>query len=430
LHQGDFVHPILRIFGILAVFALTAAGWLLLGGVNESRSNSARYDLGREVGSLWGRAQTQAAPTFTLQWSEEVLDVKENVGADGTVYSRNVQRRLEARSVDVDPTATDIQVALNLDERRKGLLWFPLYDVDFSGNWTYTHAENVERTLLIRFAFPDQDALYDEFRFEVDGVDLGSAAAPIGGSASTTLLVQPGQIVRFAVHYRSRGAESWHYQPSVGVGQVGNFRLQATTDFKAVDFAVPGRSPTQKSETPEGWSLEWAYDRAVSGFGMGIVMPNRIQPGELASSLAFSAPLSLGLYFLWIYVLGLLRSREAHPINYLFIAGGFFAFNLLFSYTADHLPVEQAFALSAAVSVGLVVSYLRLVLGSRFAFLEAGLAQLLYQVGFATAHFVDGLTGLTVTVLGILTLFALMQLTGRIDWTVALGQRKAGIATG
>src|SRR5713101_8277247 len=106
-----------------------------------------------------------------------------------------------------------------------------------------------------------------------------------------------------------------------------------------------------------------------------------------------------------------------HPINFLFVAAAFFSFNLLFSYTADRLPVEGAFALSSAVSVGLVASYLKLVVGSRFAFLEAGLAQLVYQIGFSLAHFHEGYTGLSITVLVILTLFLLMQLTGRLSWS-------------
>jgi hypothetical protein len=44
-----------------------------------------------------------------------------------------------------------------------------------------------------------------------------------------------------------------------------------------------------------------------------------------------------------------------------------------------------------------------------------------YLVGFSLAHFWEGYTGLTVTVLSIVTLFLLMQLTGRIRWS-ALAQ--------
>jgi len=157
---------------------------------------------------------------------------------------------------------------------------------------------------------------------------------------------------------------------------------------------------------------------------MGMVMPEMTQPGALAADLSFSAPLSLGLFFLWIFVLGMLRGQSIHPMNYLFIAAAFFAFDLLFAYTADRLPVEYAFALASVISLGLVTSYLRLVVGPRFALVEAGLAQLLYQIGFALAHFWDGATGLTITILGIVTLFALMQLTGRLRWESALAPAK------
>ena len=92
-------------------------------------------------------------------------------------------------------------------------------------------------------------------------------------------------------------------------------------------------------------------------------------------------------------------------------------FHLLFAYSVDHLHIVPAFVLSSLLSMVLVVSYLRLVVSSRFAFVEAALAQLVYLVGFSLAYFWEGFTGLTVTVLSILTLFVLMQLTGRVKWS-------------
>ena len=53
--------------------------------------------------------------------------------------------------------------------------------------------------------------------------------------------------------------------------------------------------------------------------------------------------------------------------NYVFSAGAFYAFHLLFAYTADRSTLEWAFALCSCVSVLLVVSYLRLVVSPRFA---------------------------------------------------------------
>jgi inner membrane protein involved in colicin E2 resistance len=123
-------------------------------------------------------------------------------------------------------------------------------------------------------------------------------------------------------------------------------------------------------------------------------------------------------------VLARLRGLDIHPLNYAFLGGAFFAFHLLFAYSVDHLSVRLAFAIASAVSIFLVASYLRLVVSARFAYVEAAVAQLVYLIGFSLAHFWEGFTGLTVTVLSIVTLFLLMQLTGRIRWSVALSTKR------
>jgi hypothetical protein len=75
-----------------------------------------------------------------------------------------------------------------------------------------------------------------------------------------------------------------------------------------------------------------------------------------------------------------------------------------------------AFAAASLVSIALVVSYLRLVVNTRFAVVDAGLAQLIYLVLFSYAFFFEGFTGLAVTIGAIVTLFVVMQMTGRIRW--------------
>jgi inner membrane protein involved in colicin E2 resistance len=204
------------------------------------------------------------------------------------------------------------------------------------------------------------------------------------------------------------------------VARLRDFELNLRTHFRDIDFPEKTLSPSRREQTEDGWKLRWHFTQIVSGFGIGMVTPQRIQPGELASALAFSAPISLLFYFLVIYVLATLRRIDIHPLNYFFIAGAFYAFHLLFAYSADHLTVEVAFALCSAVSIALCASYLRLVVSARFALREAALAQVIYLIGFSLAHFFEGFTGLTVTVLAIVTLFVLMQLTGRVRWSEAL----------
>jgi hypothetical protein len=285
------------------------------------------------------------------------------------------------------------------------------------GRWSATYTGDTPSSLRITFPFPQADGIYDDFRFEVDGESVD--VSPANGAAIANVSIEPGQTVEFRVAYRSRGRDSWVYRPVEGwqTGEVRDFALNLATDFTDIDF--PGRtmSPSTRDQANGGWTLSWTFERLVTGQGMGMITPSRVQAGELGARLSFTAPISLALFMAWVAILGLMRGIEIHPVNFAFVAAAFFSFHLLFGYTADHLPVEVAFAISSAVSVLLTVSYLRLVAGPRFALVQAGGAQLVYQVGFSLAHFFDGMTGLTLTVLLIGTLFALMQLTGRVKWS-------------
>ncbi|MBW2258574.1 MAG: inner membrane CreD family protein [Deltaproteobacteria bacterium] len=419
------MNQILRLFALVAILAGATVAWVALGGFTSARTSSQQGALYGAVADLWGQPQEQVAPGVQFAWQVPIehdewqvpIEHDEVVKEFGkVVYDEDgqplVRRKTtyETRQTDVDLASSDIAVDLHLDQRRKGLMWFPLYDVNFAGTWSYLHDDPHPGTLRIRFEFPVANGLYDDFRFSVDGREQADVFKPSGGAVEVPVEVTPGQLV---------GMTQWTYRPNRdhGVGQLEQFKLVMTTDFADIDYPSFTMSPSTRERVGGGWELAWTFRRLVAGHGMGMVMPERVQPGPLASSLSFSAPISLGLFMLWIYVFGLLRRIEVHPVNHLFLAAAFFSFHLLFAYSADHLPVEAAFALSSVVSVALVVTYLRLVVGPRFAFVEAGLAQLLYLVGFSLAHFWEGYTGLTLTVLGIVTLFALMQLTGRMRWS-------------
>ncbi len=406
---------LVRIVWIIFIFCVTTVGWFVLGGVMNTRTNQQEYALSGKVADLWGTPQSQAAPSLIFHWQveETVIDRVRDPKTETLIdHERTVVRDFNES---MHLTGSTIDVDLGLDARRKGLLWFSLYDVDFDAIYRYTHRGDLSGDLEVIFPFPESSGLYDNFRFAINGV-TDDSIQPEAGQIRAVIPVEPGAEVEIAVGYRSRGADSWSYVPSSGVAALNNFTLNMTTDFGDIDFPAYTLSPSSKSRTGEGWALTWAVDRVVTGQGGGLAMPQHILPGLLAQQMSFSAPISLGFFFLIIFVLSVLRQIPIHPINYMLLAGAFFAFHLLFAYSADHLPVEVAFGISALTSLLLVVSYLRLVVGSRFAFGPAAIAQLIYLVGFSLAHFWDGYTGLTVTVLSIATLFVMMQLTGRVDW--------------
>ena len=198
--------------------------------------------------------------------------------------------------------------------------------------------------------------------------------------------------------------------------QVRDFSLRMKTNFKDIDFPDNTLSPSHKLETDKGWDLTWSFKNLLSGYQIAMVMPEKLQPGPLAGRISLFAPVSLFFFFFIMLIITTMRRIELHPMNYFFLAAAFFSFHLLLAYLVDHVSIHVAFAISAAVSVFLVVSYLRLVVGLHFASREAALAQFIYLVMFSYAFFLKGFTGLAITTGSIVTLFVVMQVTGRIRW--------------
>ncbi len=186
---------------------------------------------------------------------------------------------------------------------------------------------------------------------------------------------------------------------------------------------TPGRhrGPRWNRAFGDGWELVWRYNNLVSGYDIAMAMPAKLQPGRLAGEISYFAPVSPLFFFFVVLVITTLRKIALHPMNYFFLAAAFFAFHLLLAYLGDHVSIHLAFLICSVVSIGLVVSYLRLVVGIRFAAREAGIAQLIYLVLFSYAFFFRGFTGLAVTIGAVLTLFVAMQVTGRVKWSERFG---------
>ncbi len=157
------MHPVLRLFGIIIVFCVATVAWIWLGASTKSRNDEQSTTLRGAVMELWGQEQSQRAPTFRFEYKtlhdEVSVETVEGV-------SKEVRRTVtKAVNEEQSPRSTDLAVHLNLDQRRKGLVWYALYDVNFQGTWTYKHEHEHAGTLRLLFKFPDAAGLYDDFRF-------------------------------------------------------------------------------------------------------------------------------------------------------------------------------------------------------------------------------------------------------------------------
>lgn len=411
-----------RIVAIGFIFACAAVAWAALGASIFSRTYALDSSLTDSVVSTWGAPHVQSPPAASYERvTKKTIETVEN-------NQRKIHTEDETQIVMLPLESSRVDVDLDLAHRQKGLLWYSTYKVAFSG--LYTFRNNSDRNKInFTFNFPTAQAIYDDLTVTADGAPLALTNAQNTVSANG-IDAAPGQTVALKISYKSQGLNEWRYNFGADVAQVRDFALTMMTNFKEIDFPANTLSPSEKEETARGWKLAWNYKSLVSGYQIGMTMPEKLQPGPLAGRISLFAPVSLFFFFFIIFIITTMRGIELHPMNYCFLAAAFFAFHLLLAYLVDHISIHLAFAISSVVSIFLVISYLRLVLGARFAFREAALAQFIYLVMFSYAFFFKGFTGLAVTIGSIITLFVAMQLTGRLRWAdkFATGKKEAGEA--
>ena len=403
---------VLRLFAVIFIFGVAGIAWMTLGASMWIRTEMLDEKLSAEMKSLWGpKVLAQAAPFWTPSGDRRGPDA-------------------------VSPCESRIKVEIEHHNRCKGLLWYGTFKAKFTGRYVFPPARSGEgkgAAGCFVLALPKGISLLDGPTVTVDDKPV---EAPRGGTLVVPYDRQtPGAIT---VTYATGGQDLWLYYPSDtpgassrfgdygeqvvsasdSLGELKDFEMSVTTNFAEIDYPRGARSPeTPASPVKGGMQAVWKYANAQTNQAMGIVMPKPVNAGPVVARMSFFAPVSLLFFFTVLVAVIIIKKIPLHPMHYLFISAGFFAFHILMAYLVDLVNVHAAFWIAAAVSVFLVVSYMRLVAGVRFAATYVAMAQLAYLVGFSYAFFWVGRTGLTVTIGAIATLFVLMQATGRLDWS-------------
>jgi inner membrane protein involved in colicin E2 resistance len=406
-----------RIAALIFIFGCTTLAWIILGSTIFARTFNFTEHLGSKVESTWGTRQEQSPPSAVYTTTEKKTFEKEE---NGKTVTKTYDDKTDHC---ITPDSSNIDVTLNLEHRQKGLLWYSLYAVKFGGDYVFQNPTDQEQLITFKMKFPADKAIYDDVNVGLDGQALPSTMAD--GFLSVQAKVPARKSATLQVSYKSHGMDSWQYRLGTDVAQARNLTLNMRTDFKQVDFPENTLSPTSKRETANGWDLTWRYTNLLSGFQIGMTMPEKLQPGPLAGQISYFAPVSLLFFFFLMFIITTMRGIDLHPMNYFFLATSFFAFHLLLAYLVDHISIHLAFVICSVVSIFLVVSYLRVVVGPKFAFMEAGVTQFVYLVLFSYAFFFKGFTGLAITIGAIVTLFVVMQMTAKINWSEKFAAIKA-----
>jgi len=347
------------------------------------------------------------------------------------------------------PASSVVTARIRHDHRNKGLLWFSSFEVDFDGTYTVpAAAEGQDAKATFFFDLPHGINRLDSATVTVGGVERPVRQQELA-KQRISVPVDRSREATVRIRFTTRGQDAWVYSPGAAVtvteeddgirmvssgrwdqvhsasvssasnplSELSNFSLTVTTDFPDIDYPKGTCSPNEPAEkTNGGMKASWAFANSITNQAMGVVMPKRPNAGPIAARMSLFAPVSLFFFFTVLFTVVILKKIPLHPMHYLFVAAGFFAFHILLAYLVDKMPLQAAFWICAAVATALVVSYMRLVAGVRFAVLTVGAAELVYLVGFSYAFFYPGYTGLMIVIVAIITLFVLMQATGRVNW--------------
>lgn len=386
-----------RLLAIALIVACTGVAWFILGGALSVRTAATDARLGETVAGNWGQPMTQIHPRAFY------------IAPTAARTKRTIQ-----------PEQSKVKVDLRSEPKKKGLLWYRAYSVDFNAEYLLKNPTPISQTIYVSFDFPAKEARFDHFSFAIG--DKQTTKAPREGSITEAVILEPGGSVPVTLAYTAAGLDHWIY--SFGEApRISGFELEMNTDFQEIDFPAGAESPTSRTPTESGWQLLWNYHDVIGARSIAMEMPSVTNPGPVAARITFFAPVSLVFFFAVVIILGSIRGVNLHPMNFFLLAAGCFAFQLLFAYLVDLVPTMLSFIIAATVSLVLVGGYLTGVAGFKFARLAA-IAQFGYMILFSYSFFFEGLTGITITVGAILTLALLMAFTAKTNWAEVLKSSK------
>src|SRR3954465_10323145 len=135
-----------RLLAICLIIFCTAVAWFILGTSVLIRSGTSLDNCGPAVTGGWGPIMFQSHPVTYYN-------------SPGSADGRHL----------VQPAQSDVTVDLKYEPKKKGLLWYRTYLVDFRGEYSVQNPTQITQTIYVRFEFPATDASYSDFSFAIDG---------------------------------------------------------------------------------------------------------------------------------------------------------------------------------------------------------------------------------------------------------------------
>jgi inner membrane protein len=392
-----------------------------------SERQQRQQEVAKEVSSRWAGDQTLTGPYIYLPYKQTVPDA-ENKTREETLHLLFIPENLEAGGhLDHELRRRSIYKVLlyraSLNQSGDFVLQLPKEIGAGQVQWSdaricygLSDFKGIEEKLVIRF---NGNPLELSPGQPVNDLDDKGLSAPVALSAADL-----GKSLSFQLGVHIKGSEMLHFVPLAG-----NSRFTLTSAWPDPSFDG-SNLPAERRVSDSGFTAQWAFNKANLPFGtrlkdfkfdqsalaFGVTM---VQPADEYAKTNRSvkyAILIIGLTFSIFFIVEIMQQKPLHPMQYVLIGLALVIFYSLLLAIGEFLLFDQAYALSALATIGLISLYAKSHFQNwRSAGIFGGVLTLLYGFIFVLVRLED-----TALLLGSIGLFLILALTmfasKKINW--------------
>ncbi len=296
------------------------------------------------VQMIWGRPHTQrelTARLFTKKthyYDKDGLefDPKKLLASDKLIAfnKREIETTLSGNWIQ----SSDHTIDLKMNYRKKGNATYPGFEVDCRFGYVVENGSETDAKGSFYFPMPQQQGLVDHFSLSIDGQEMTHNAKVTADGASWNMPMPKGRRATVAVSYHSRGLGHIRILPGQG-RKHASYSLAMRcrgVDGEAINYPVGCMTPTSKTQKGGDLLLAWTLDKAVTRFGMGVILPEQEGKGKDISVVLGEAPWALLLLLGVVLVThGVLGRAIPYPLL-LILAVAYTLFTLLMAHISDY----------------------------------------------------------------------------------------------
>ncbi len=406
--KPDFIKKILR-YSLIAAFAMAFSIIALSIGfrIQDRHSSSYRSNY-KSVQGIWGGSISQPIPRLRFEGKTIFKEIKNKNTGEITRVPETV---LEDMAFD----RQKIAVKINSNTRKKGLLKYPGFDMEFSGKFVLKNLNQTSEKLSFSFQLPRNAGNITNLQVKFQGKKY-ILDSDFSNGVQWRGRLAPGESRTMDISYRARGMERFVYSLGSSTREIRNLHVNVETNFKEIQIPEGAMVPSNVSGDDNLTQYTWTSGNLITGQNIALKFSIPGNYGNTISRMFFYSPMAIFLFLGTILIFIQSNAMRFHPMNYLFLLTGFFIFYLLGSYLISYMPIIPAIVMSLGLSTAIMMYYLFLIKKGSDLMKVVLFSAIVFQWIFSSAFFFREHTGFLITLASIVAFIFMIRATANVDW--------------